>query len=592
MKNKDLSLLKKALLEGKIEIQKKESIKEKPQDIIVKEVYNKETIHIENPYNDTKLLDKIESLNEIVTDVKRDSFSNKRYAENLVKKIEDNKFIYEQNLLLKVNDTKKYIDEFIKTLIDENKQISEEQFEEVKKLINIDISNEINSINEKYNKSIQLITNRAKINLLESQTLRESQNNSTVNIKKDLNKLYIKTKENINEIESINNNLKKDFQNVFSLMENNNNQIDSLKSILSNDKSQFNAFKTKIIKDVENNNEALNDCLKRVTKNVDEKFNNINDYFKKEQKNINNRFEILKTAVINNLISKIDKNSNEINEKFEQNNNKIEKLDLKVVNVVDGINEKINKTISKLDDKIIKGVVGLNDKFTTEIQLNNTLIKNNKKDFNNIIKEMKIKLDNVNKNQLFINEKQEQDNKLFREKILNVDLKILEKSNDYQETSAKRFNKTTYTHSFVNKDLNNGKIIIHHNLDEKFVITQLYDNMGVQIQPNKLKILDENKLELDVSNYSKIVNVYNLKVVSMIATNNKFLKSFSNDDLNFGSINIVHNLKSQFPITKLYDNVGNEISPDSIQIVNATTINLDISSYGTIVGLYNLVMFS
>jgi len=73
-----------------------------------------------------------------------------------------------------------------------------------------------------------------------------------------------------------------------------------------------------------------------------------------------------------------------------------------------------------------------------------------------------------------------------------------------------------------------------------------------------------------------------------VGSGNAYTTSFTNGDLSSGVLTVTHNLGSTYPVVEVYDNNGKVITPDEITYVNTNSITVDLSSFGTISGTWNV----
>ena len=65
-------------------------------------------------------------------------------------------------------------------------------------------------------------------------------------------------------------------------------------------------------------------------------------------------------------------------------------------------------------------------------------------------------------------------------------------------------------------------------------------------------------------------------------------ESFDNGDLAAGILTITHSLGRQYVNVKVYDNNDIEIGPDLITATDTNTLTIDLSSFGSLTGTWNL----
>lgn len=67
-----------------------------------------------------------------------------------------------------------------------------------------------------------------------------------------------------------------------------------------------------------------------------------------------------------------------------------------------------------------------------------------------------------------------------------------------------------------------------------------------------------------------------------------YTTSFTNSDLSSGQLTVTHNLNTQFVLTVVYDNNNKQIIPDEVIATSTSACTIDLSSYGTISGTWNV----
>ena len=67
-----------------------------------------------------------------------------------------------------------------------------------------------------------------------------------------------------------------------------------------------------------------------------------------------------------------------------------------------------------------------------------------------------------------------------------------------------------------------------------------------------------------------------------------YTTSFVNGDLSSGILTVTHNLGFTYPLVIIFDNNNKVISPDEIEYKTTNSVEVDLSSYGTIAGTWNV----
>ncbi len=83
------------------------------------------------------------------------------------------------------------------------------------------------------------------------------------------------------------------------------------------------------------------------------------------------------------------------------------------------------------------------------------------------------------------------------------------------------------------------------------------------------------------------------KTLAQLATgagggSNTYTTTFDNDDLSSGILTVTHSLTAQYVQAVVYDNNDIVVFPDNVTGTNDTTTTIDLSSYGSISGTWNV----
>lgn len=66
--------------------------------------------------------------------------------------------------------------------------------------------------------------------------------------------------------------------------------------------------------------------------------------------------------------------------------------------------------------------------------------------------------------------------------------------------------------------------------------------------------------------------------------------TFTSADLAAGVLTVSHGLLYQDVHVSVYNNSNKQVSPDDVTIINATTVAIDLSSWGTLTGTWRYVI--
>ncbi len=79
-------------------------------------------------------------------------------------------------------------------------------------------------------------------------------------------------------------------------------------------------------------------------------------------------------------------------------------------------------------------------------------------------------------------------------------------------------------------------------------------------------------------------------VGSEIPLARKYTASFTNASLTSGVLTVTHNLAQQYVTCQVYDNANKQVLPDEITLSSTTALAVDLTSFGTLSGTYNVVV--
>ena len=165
------------------------------------------------------------------------------------------------------------------------------------------------------------------------------------------------------------------------------------------------------------------------------------------------------------------------------------------------------------------------------------------------------------------------------------------------------------TFSFTSGDLIAGILNINHNLNNKYVIVEIYDNLDKKNEPDFVTLVDANNVEIDLSSYS-IVGTWNAAVYmgagatgSIGATGstgstgpsgNSFVYAFDDGYLDIdGYLTVNHNLNNKYISVDVYDNVDVLIELSSlVTLIDANNTNVYLFSHQPLSGTWHVVIHS
>ena len=83
--------------------------------------------------------------------------------------------------------------------------------------------------------------------------------------------------------------------------------------------------------------------------------------------------------------------------------------------------------------------------------------------------------------------------------------------------------------------------------------------------------------------------IFNMRGIAVTSTQS-FFQSFVNADLTAGVLTVTHNLGHKFAIVQVYDQNDDLIQPDDINLVDNNSLTIDLLSFGTITGTFQVVV--
>ena len=521
--------------------------------------------------------------------------SNLNEAEKNIKIIDDEKIQF--NLIITDEEDKFEFDFILIKNIDdgtgenENENEGENEMEEgVEQMINevneINDMNEINEVNE-LNEGNDIMEKNTPSQVENKKPKDENKINENVNpnmnqakIEKDKKEILISNPSNENGEENMNGMKDELLKIINSLSDNLNNQImkqnkafDSMKEDLAKQSdAKINQMKDELNK---KDNEIIE--LKNTINNLKQKL----DDYESKLKDVNIKFDNIKIDNIKPLPNSSKKN--------EQNNN-------------DG-----NLDNNKIMNEVKNNLKGFDNKIS-EVK---NIFENNKKDNDNIIKNLTEKINNLDKN-IQKNQTKENDNTKissiekglkalddkintyeFDQLIENIAI-LMEKQNDNK--IYEMINKLETQISDIKQKLNKRDSLESSKNKNKFdpeLINKInnHENLITKLQTKLNKIQDEKQIDNSsknkLSDIEKQSNDLKSKVDSLITltkkleNNNKELNSKTNDLSNkFSQISVVPNPQFQSrkisnPKTKYYRTIENQNINQEMSYYNRTNPNIN-----------------
>jgi hypothetical protein len=75
-----------------------------------------------------------------------------------------------------------------------------------------------------------------------------------------------------------------------------------------------------------------------------------------------------------------------------------------------------------------------------------------------------------------------------------------------------------------------------------------------------------------------------------VALARAYRTSFTNASLVSGVLTVTHNLGQPYCEVRIYDNTGKTVIPDEITATNANSLSIDLTTFGTLSGTWNVVV--
>ena len=521
--------------------------------------------------------------------------SNLNEAEKNIKIIDDEKIQF--NLIITDEEDKFEFDFILIKNIDdgtgenENENEGENEMEEgVEQMINevneINDMNEINEVNE----------------LNEGNDIMEKNTPSQVENKKpkDENKINENVNPNMNKA-----NIEKDKKEILISNPQNENGEQNMNGMKDELLKIINSLSDNFNNQIMKQNEAFDNMKEDLAKQSDAKINQMKDELNKKDNEI---IELKNT--INNLKQKLD----DYESKLKDVNIKFDNIKIDNIKPLPNSSKKNeqNNNDGNLDNNKIMNEVKNNLKgFDNKISEVKNIFENNKKDNDNIIKNLTEKINNLDKN-IQKNKTKENDNTKissiekglkalddkintyeFDQLIENIAI-LMEKQNDNK--IYEMINKLETQISDIKQKLNKRDSLESSKNKNKFdpeLINKInnHENLITKLQKKLNKIQDEKQIDNSsknkLSDIEKQSNDLKSKVDSLITltkkleNNNKELNSKTNDLSNkFSQISVVPNPEFQSrkisnPKTKYYRTIENQNINQEMSYYNRTNPNIN-----------------
>jgi hypothetical protein len=158
------------------------------------------------------------------------------------------------------------------------------------------------------------------------------------------------------------------------------------------------------------------------------------------------------------------------------------------------------------------------------------------------------------------------------------------------------FNTPTATRTFTNADLSGGALTFTHSLTDQYPIIQVYDENNQIVVPDTITGTSTSVATIDLTSFGTIAGTWRVVASSIggtaasTPTNTSYTQSFVNGDLTAGVLSAAHSLGQQYVTAQVFDNNDDLVQPDDITLTDANNLSVDLTSFGTLTGTWNLVV--
>ena len=158
----------------------------------------------------------------------------------------------------------------------------------------------------------------------------------------------------------------------------------------------------------------------------------------------------------------------------------------------------------------------------------------------------------------------------------------------------------SYSRSFTNSDLVSNILTVSHNLNNKYVIAEVYEDTDYVIKADFIVAIDTNTVEIDLSSYVPLSGTWHV-VISMGgigptgatgSAGQGFTQSFVDGDLDGSNeLTINHNFDNKYVIAEIYNNLDKKILPNYVTVIDTDNVKIDLSSFRPLTGTWNAAVY-
>jgi hypothetical protein len=164
--------------------------------------------------------------------------------------------------------------------------------------------------------------------------------------------------------------------------------------------------------------------------------------------------------------------------------------------------------------------------------------------------------------------------------------------------TTEAFNTPTATRTFTNADLSGGALTFTHDLTDQYPIIQVYDENDQIVVPDNITGTSTSISTIDLTSFGTIAGTWRAVASSIggtaasTPTNTSYTQSFVDGDLTAGVLSAAHSLGQQYVTAQVFDNNDDLVQPDDITLTDANNLSVDLTSFGTLTGTWNLVIIA
>ena len=172
--------------------------------------------------------------------------------------------------------------------------------------------------------------------------------------------------------------------------------------------------------------------------------------------------------------------------------------------------------------------------------------------------------------------------------------------------------------TFTQADLDaSGNLQVNHNLHFLYENVQVYDETNKQVIPDGVTLEDADNLTVELASYAPITGTWGYLVTNgggfsgaglsgysgyssfsgysgysgmSGMTDGGMYLPFTNADISSGIMTVNHMLGTKYNSVGIYDENDNLVIPDNVTLVDTDSLDVDLTSYGTIVGTWYAVI--